>query len=589
MFNKLDIISGNSKRDFALFLACSIATFTVYSILEYEFIFSGMIELDDTIFLSKAILGEARVPNKNFIPYVIIEWLGYLGSVAAYKVVWLVFFAITAGLIALVFYSVTRNELLSFSAGLFIGFIPADHSQAIFITGSHSTFALMLIMGALLTQVKSRDNRMGVFIANVALTQSLLLLAALSSPTAYLALCFLPAWYFIDHIVRKSLPGLKQLSVVLAVSILGALIPITFSQTYKNHHYRSFEGWVDFSVNHILDNLFLAGKHSLSFITSSEKVLLFFYIAIFLIILLFVFFSFMPNGAAKRKSKEVAACEKLNAIKGLALKGLLISCLSFAPASVTTQLVGRYLVIPVASFSIFLFAVLFYVLLVRGNLLRFSNILALLIFVGAGLNIIRGNEIRDRHYDRLLATYENLTTLVDREKTNWPHAAQVVILTNKSTPSPTNGLNHWSSWYLRLLAERKDLIGLIGNPNRITDHPFVDRYSDHSPSYWKVINGRSKRTRMIGLEPNRPTYVYDLDNDGAFHSIDMLVFGGLNDAITVRKGGSFNDSTRDTSSLCSKIKVTDRVFFWNAKPQPSENKTWLNHHQNDCEPPTSTP
>ena len=68
----------------------------------------------------------------------------------------------------------------------------------------------------------------------------------------------------------------------------------------------------------------------------------------------------------------------------------------------------------------------------------------------------------------------------------------------------------WSTWYLRAVSGRADVLALFGREADLDASPFITAYPDHGEMFWRVANGRSQRIPMRGLEAGRPLYYYRL-------------------------------------------------------------------------------
>jgi len=66
-----------------------------------------------------------------------------------------------------------------------------------------------------------------------------------------------------------------------------------------------------------------------------------------------------------------------------------------------------------------------------------------------------------------------------------------------------------------MATNRKDIIAVIGHKKDMTFDPFIGKYRDHGAQFWSVVNGRSERKRMIGLDKSRPTYIYFLSPEAS--------------------------------------------------------------------------
>jgi hypothetical protein len=209
------------------------------------------------------------------------------------------------------------------------------------------------------------------------------------------------------------------------------------------------------------------------------------------------------------------------------------------------------------------------------------------------LNQYKIHHNQDLSYGRLLALHTTLKNELHEVAKKWPPNSQVVVLTDTSHNTQTSGFNHWSTWYLRYLANRYDIIGLFGPLPAISQQPFVNQYRDHDPEYWEIINNRSRRIPMVGLEKSRPTFFYKI-NGGKLIPFKGAIFeiGGVH---VVRNGESFERSLKNHNTIdingfldWNKKQIIQKTSI-NNKPTPApiyapqftqkSNNTW--HYQHD--------
>ena len=136
------------------------------------------------------------------------------------------------------------------------------------------------------------------------------------------------------------------------------------------------------------------------------------------------------------------------------------------------------------------------------------------------------------------------------------------MLTGRGYTSPTSGFNHWSTWYLRYMTGNRNILGLLGPVALVKRDPFVDRYRDHGGEYTEVTGGRWRRIPMIGLEIERPLFVYQQDESGKFEPFDYVAFADDKGIRYVSLGGSYNDSDLiQLGKLCHEER-SPRFFMW---------------------------
>ena len=158
----------------------------------------------------------------------------------------------------------------------------------------------------------------------------------------------------------------------------------------------------------------------------------------------------------------------------------------------------------------------------------------------------------------------------------WPEKSQVVVLWSKGDfVTPTGGYNHWSTWYLKFISGRDDIIGLVWPQSSISRLPFVKKYKDHDSEYWELRGKRSSRIRMKGLEKDRPTFVYQIDEKGNFSLYDGVVFM-LEKPVFIQAGKSLLEA-----EPYSPAKQRRNTFIWPyPKYDPSTTKNESGATQN---------
>lgn len=513
-----DELKVKSWNHWLAFIASCFLCFIIFVSVEYKLIFGNFLFQDDIIYLSKYIMGFESEIGKMNISHSLLKFLSIFGSITLFKVFWAFLHSFVSGLIG--FYLIKRGFRLTsaITVSLLVIFVPISGDQVVFVTGSHPILALVFLVAAVIFYdgvTEGGANRLysllGLF--------TLLVLAAMSSATALLTPLALPIWLFFDEIGKTGaicMEKLKYVGLFLFLAVFAVLFG-TFS-----HHYTDHVGWVDISLRQIWLNFLAATHYSLKAIFTKYQV-----VHVFFVLLLFCFL-----WLCVRRNREN--------IKGLRLTRqkmkewfssadqivhlLVLSLLLFGPISVTTSIQKRYLVAPLTLLLIAMMLMLTRVLNPERRKARILLVVLMLIFVST--NIYRSWQGHDLYLGSFYVTHTEVAGLVQSESATWPPMAQVVILLAADRRNPTDAFNHWSSWYLRLLSGRTDLIGLVGEVQEISRDPFVERYRDHGPEYWEVVEGRSARIRMFGLEKQRALVVYKQQVTGAFEAIDEVVFPG---------------------------------------------------------------
>lgn len=527
--------------------------------MESKYIFSDFVYQDDTIYISKAFFNH-DMDAPELIQYPLISLLSGAQSITLIRIVWLVFFSANAAFIAAIFAHHTNQKVLPVLLGVCIGFLTISADQVIFITGSHPMLALSFILASLFLFSRTNHLHGARLILSSVGVMTLLLLASFSSPTALLAPLALPIWLFVNWLASpRADKNLNEVLVAIGFCSLTAYI-VFVTRGVGKYHYSGIEGWINITPSQVFTNLFIAFDKVVSiFITSSSTITIVYIFTVASIVMCITYSILL----AVKCSNE---CKNINLTRNsslwlLAINSLSMAALLFGPASITTSLVNRYLIGPSTLTAIFIFAI---VLVMLEPIVKWKNICLSSVFILlAGLNIVRTWQIYNEQYAPYFRFHESVSELANNEQAKWSEDKQILILTSKNSKSPTSGYNHWSTWYLRLLTGKENLIGIIGSPADITGSPFVGNYRDFDSNYWKVVNGRSRRIRMIGFEKERPIYAYQENDLGQFEEVDYLAISDNEKIRYIAHGLSFNTKIDQKSliDICND-SVTSKIFVW---------------------------
>lgn len=380
-----------------------------------------------------------------------------------------------------------------------------------------------------------------------------ILTAAFSSPTALITVAGLPialiSMWWLHQQTRR--PPWLWLGLVAGTSaIIFAVYRLT---NHGSYHYSDSEGWTDYSLAVVVDNLVSAFTYLMN-VYNTNTTNMFIMIGGLLMVAAVALYNWWQGSTATSPSKSLIF---------ISLNALVLSALAFGPASITTNMVSRYLVMPTTLGLLALTAFILYVYRHPLSGWRYSVILLAISVVIAG-NLLQRNYMVDRFYLSRLESHQAISELIVRESDMWPEDAQLVLLTHVNHPS-TVGLNHWSTWYLRMMTGHWNIIGLVGPPSMITRDPFVDEYHDHAEEYWAINDGRRERISMMGLERQRPLFVYAQDSDGLFRAYDYVVFAdqSSSDLIPVGFGQTYEDVTGGSlQAICLADGGPSNMFLW---------------------------
>ncbi|MEO1324409.1 MAG: hypothetical protein AAFV59_15530, partial [Pseudomonadota bacterium] len=149
---------------------------------------------------------------------------------------------------------------------------------------------------------------------------------------------------------------------------------------------------------------------------------------------------------------------------------------------------------------------------------------------------------------------------------SWPQHAQVVVFLNHKSFNPVYGYLHFSSGYLRYVANRPDISGLVGSAESANRWPFVQKldstWATKGGEYWAAVDGKTTRYRMIGLVQDRPLFVYRQLRDGSIVSAAHTVFVDATGLRSIQKGAAPNSRIAlDRHQGICKLS-TDTTVVW---------------------------
>lgn len=552
-----------------IFLICFGVSFISFLTMESKYIFGGFIFLDDIIYIGRSLFGLPHIVSAgNFIPLALISLLSKLQSIALLKIVWLGFHAANAGLIGVIFARFIEGLLLPVLLGLAIGTLPISEDQIILVTGSHPTLALFFILTALLLFECIRNFQGKRFILGCLCIMMFLLCAAFSSSIAVLIPLVLPIWLLTGwYASPKSVRRRSDIWIVLSIFTLTTLVVYSVTDLV-NHDYNNMFGWTDFSSSRVWKNFFFAAERAVSFVGESETLIFILYIFGSAVLIVFI----LINAWKNYRSAGINVGSKLipqSNLWVLAVNTIALSALAFGPSSITTSYVDRYLVMPLALATISFIAIIFMILRIVRGWQGYCLLAVFTMFVI--LNMVRTSQKNDELLSPYLMTHQSVKELVQNESKHWPVNAQIVMLTGKGYASPSMGFNHWSTWYLRYLTGNVNILGLLGKVSWIRQDPYVEKslvdlYRIKMGGYWEIINGRSARVKMIGLEVERPLYFYQQNEAGKFESIDKVLFPEGRAFRYVKFGNSYETSKQvQLATLCRQEELS-QFFMWPGQP-----------------------
>ncbi|SFU15388.1 hypothetical protein [Mesorhizobium sp. YR577] len=497
-------------------LAATAAFFAALSLMLIQqglYVFSPFLTQDDTIFIGRAVFGVPEFPASHPSIYYAIGYLAPVLPIWALKVISLCFFGLLAFAISYWLMLVGVGAIGATLAGVVIALYPASIDQGLFISGSHPTIGATFVMLAICALTATIRNSLLLAFLGVLIGGLLCLVARLTSPSLFLA----PAFPFLIVAASKLAFGLSTKRTVWLVAL--SLIPVAFGVYLgTGYHYSAIVGWTSFDIA----TVFASFASALSKI--SAPLLWANGIAIAFLTALVVVAALNSRMASRQ-----------NLWFSLAL--IAASALTFAPSAVTTYYLDRYAVAPFILAAVALTAVaapLITSARLPERTVAFISAIALVLAMQS-----YGMWQRDRYFSRQLAGAQAIERIVSANSEKWPINSQIVILLESPLISPTAGLNHWSTWYVRLLSKRNDIIALAGNA--LDSKPWVEKYADHDPQYWEVVEGRSRRMPMRGLERARPLFAYRVNKSGYVSCPSDVTFTGIEQR-TLRPGQSWDNA-----------------------------------------------
>lgn len=500
-----------------------LVVLALYSVFYSDYVFSSFLTDDDNIFVPLALFGQAGIPANSPGRFIIIFLGGLTGSIAVVKAMGLIFYPLIAILCLAIIRQTGADWLPAALFALLIVTFPAAVHQPYFISGAHPGMGGAFGLAALLVFLRSYDEPdrfRNAFIGSMVLS----VIAAAFSPQMFL----FPAVPILWAAAALAFGQIQIRQFILATAVVGPLVLITGYFAYRSHHYGGIVGWTDFSLPNVLGNLIEVLSRPIETILDQDLLLRGLYLALLLCFGGLTAFAIFRRDPEATIDSPLKRCGFVFVLCGLA------AGLAFGPVSITTAFIERY------DAPLFLFGALAFLAPAATLWRRLSMpgaiVVALIIAVVVGWNMQVRLAMVDAADGASLKAHQRVARIVSRDSENWPPDSQVAFIVEKPRDPATRGYNHWSTWYLRGLAGRDDLIGLVGRDTWISRDPFVDAYRDHGDEYWEVINGRSRRIPMIGLEAIRPLFVYGIKEGDELPSAKTIVFPSRNHLLIVPPG-----------------------------------------------------
>ena len=497
-------------------LASVIFHYRVYA----EFLASDALFFDDLIYVIRYSFGINILPpaNQTFY-YGLIEYIVSNLSISHGK--YFVYFCNTA-IFILIFYlhaRVLKNAVVASIIAATYLFLVIDVDQGLFMTGTHPMAGLLALY---LTIVifhhiaiiisKESTSLLSVILTSVAIfltSCASYFITPLNTLTPYanaiilLTLLLIRPPRVLD--VKSIIYGASALLILLVMAIVAI--------ANESYHYTSLVGWVDLSPKNIFGNFleftrYWAGAY---FLPTTITVL-----SIFLAVQAIIFCSSVYLYISN-KSRDVMI---------IIIISTMLSGVVLVPGLATTAYIPRYAFISIVMMTVSNLSFVYFVVVSTGFIPGKYLFFLYLLGVGmvASLGVIWRSDVEHR-VAGILRTHEFLESTYDGIE--FPSESQSLVLLPEGYFNSTAGYNHWSTWYARLLTNDLSHIALVGNERTMKSLErnglFVDQYEDHHQKFWEEVNGRSRRLRMLGLEVDRPTYVFQPESGNSVLSNLTLI------------------------------------------------------------------
>ena len=556
-----------SKKYDGLIISCItfLICFFTYFILNQEYLVSGFLTRDDNILMSMAIFGEPYYlenTSLQYLQFLIIDLFSVFNSIFIVRLSFLFIYSLSGVFIALIYSKYIEGRVLPAFLGITIATIPVAAEQIIFVSGSHSTLSLLFLVISLLMfdRVYGFTGQKFIFY-NIAIL-AVLFISIFSSPVGFLAPVTLFLWLIVARFFVKNLGGLSTKKWLLFLAAMLTICILTYILAgLLNHHYSGRVGWTDFSVEQIVQNFLHTLKKVVYFYGGFQTTTFFLFISGIILFVILLFFSWFKK---QHKNYEI----QNNQFLLLGINSLILSAFTFAPASITTTLLDRYLVTTVILGLISVITLI--VFLYKKTTLYFYfqgvvGVFALLLILSA--NVMRTKEIVHDEYNMQVHTHNAVQQRASIDSSKWTGKSQVVFLVTKDKyASPTMGLNHSSTWYLRYITKNPEIIGLLGylagDYPVIKKFPFVEQYRDEGSEYWELIDGHLSRVQMVGLEMDRPLFVYQQNKMGEFEPTEYILFSSKEGTNLVQFGQSYQEAKKKLAQFQQVCKQENDIFMW---------------------------
>lgn len=495
-----------------LFFTVNVLLFACMLIVRWPWIMENFLVGDDLIVIPKAIADQGSWSVSGFAQWFILNnALEFYKNVAKVRFLYLGLFTISASYLYFALRRLINDNIYPLLILLVASLFPVYVDQAIFINGSHPLLGMVFVLTAtasLIYLTLSETKKMALvwFILAV----FLFFVSLYCSPTT--AIVSLGGMILLLYPMPRENIFFKRI-LLISSSILPPLLKQLHLRSLGTdyNHYSRMEGWTIITPDNMVTQL----TRSIKIIFNTIGWQLVIVIASILVVALIVRLTLNAQNKTTIKKKEFLV---------LLFFFFTLSGLYFAPISILANVQLRYLVGPIF-FSILALGVALYIICGVHKHARNFLIVGLCVICVLLINVSK--DYATQRFSFSAERQKTIRSFVKEKVAEWKPDSQVILVLNKMPPGFTYGYNHWSTWHLRYITNRTDIIGLIGHNSWLKYNPIIKKYRDHGSEFWTTVETntgrRMARKQMIGIEENRPTYIYVEQKDGSFVQYDQIL------------------------------------------------------------------
>lgn len=512
-----------------------LAYITVTVASTWGFTFSRFLYGDDNIYLARAVFGGA-LPEDYPTLKVIHILTDITGSVAFGKMLPIIAGGVTCMALIVLSRPAGMPETIAGPISLLLVSYPVDLNQGIFTLGNPAAFTAPVVVTAILVfwvgWLRGTPPSIGALFVSLVF----FLLAGILNPACTLLIVVPVVWVFSTWLHGS----LDARLGATASAVFGIFVLLAISFGITDYHYGGMIGWTEFTFSRIWTNLwnsldmilrpFSDGLGSARWLLPAATLLM-----------ASAVLSHAVTLTQRKKTTDSPHSPAGDGTRVGALCVLLVaaSALTLGPSTTVVSFVPRYVTLPfllIASAGSIVTA-----RFLRAASRRVRAVALFAVAIGLIGSLLQADALREERYGPHLDTHKAVVDLVERESANWATDAQVVLILPRNTAWPsTAGFNHWSTWYLRLLADREDVSGLIGRADWLNKQPFVANWQ--TSGWWAEVGGRMTRAKMKGLVPELPVYAYLYDGTDSWSPALRLGFTAEDRTLVLPPGTALLES-----------------------------------------------